>query len=89
MAALRAYVEGEGAPPSDLVDARMAERVGWDWETLDRQDEGRTMRAVAILNLAAGYERVVRALGAGNLSGLAKSDWHCYKAIVDSDSGDA
>ena len=61
----------------------MAERFHWSWDTLDRQDEGRTLRAVAMLNLSAGYSRVIASVEAGNLRGLTSYDWTCYKVLVD------
>jgi hypothetical protein len=72
--------------PLELVEARIAERFGWDWDTLDRQDEGRTLAAMTISGLATGYARVLAAVNAHNTRGLSESDWEAYRLLSDDDA---
>lgn len=81
IAAIHYYVT-EGSPPSqELIDAQIAERFGWTFDELDRQDEGRVMRAVSLLNTARAYREVLSAIEGHKPDSLTPSHWNVYKQV--------
>ena len=84
LAALRQHLDGEAGPPLELLEARVVEKFGWTWDELDRQDETRTQRALAYLNLATGYRMVMDALERHGLTQVNQAAWEAYKLVVDS-----
>jgi len=79
--ALRKYLDGEAGPPPDLIEAKIVEKFGWTWDQLDGQDETRTHRALAYLNLAAGYRMVMDALDRHAITNVPGPTWEAYKLI--------
>ena len=72
----------------ELLDVRVVERFHWDWDTLDRQDEGRTERAMALLYVVNGYSRVLQAVRAQQPMAAGTSDWEAYKLLTGLDETD-
>ena len=83
LAELKAYAEGDGPPPIGLVEARIIERFHWSMYELDQADEGRTMRALFLLNVADGYRRVTNAVQSHSTDRVSESDWIAYRTIRD------
>ena len=84
---IRDHVEGNGPAPAELLEGRTAERFGWTWEELDRQDYARTVRTVAVMNAFDGFQRVMQALKAHRLDVPTDHDWAMYRLV--SGGGDA
>lgn len=59
----------------------MAQRFQWPWTVIDAQDEGRTIKAMTLLNAADAYTRVVRAVEQHALSGVSTQDWELYRIM--------
>jgi hypothetical protein len=79
---IRAHVEfGDPAPP-ELIEGRVAERFGWTWDELDRQDYPRTVRTIAVVNAVDGYQRVMDATKAHRLDAPSEHDWAMYRLVV-------
>ena len=64
------------------MEGRAAEKFGWTWDELDRQDYARTVRTMAVVAAIDGYQRVVEATRAHRMDALTGHDWAMYKLVV-------
>jgi len=57
------------------------DRFGWTFDQLDKQDEGRAVRAVSLLNMMEMYSDVLNAVGAHRPDSVSARHWEIYKLI--------
>ncbi|MHA2135276.1 MAG: hypothetical protein ACW99J_15555 [Candidatus Thorarchaeota archaeon] len=75
-------------PPIQLTEGRIIERFGWTFDDLDRQDSGRTLQTLALMNLATLYPAVLDAVAKHATDRLTADHWHAFKLINSLGQGD-
>lgn len=75
------YLDGRGPPPLDLIEGRVIERFGWTFDELDRSDEGRTLRTVAVLNSADAYRQTMEAIASHRTEAIPASHWNLWNSV--------
>ena len=71
-----------------LTEGRIIERFGWTFDELDKQDSGRTLQTMSLMNLASLYPAVLDAVAKHATQGLTPAHWHAFKVINSLKQGD-
>ncbi len=85
---LKRFLEGESGPPQMLLEGGLLERFSWTIEELDRQDSGRTLQTVSMMNIARLYPEVLAAVAAHQVARLTSNHWDAYLLIDSLEQGD-
>lgn len=82
---MAAFAEGSGPPPDEYLEARVVEKFGWTFTQLDVEDEGRTLRAMSLLNMMASYQRVVRGVQQHAPEQASEADYAVFQKFLELD----